>query len=338
MNSERSLEQVVYYPDFEVQDETWLKFSLLYMDKLMPIIPHDARSSLSDRFRKLETETDLLQPHQPEGNYEYGRKASSDAVEEIERILRAPQRFEHCFRSRDFVGRWKTPSTWTVDLYHKKFRNIFSDFLLGQRLARLSDNGVKMHPELASVYMTILAHVIADRSKLPAMTDFQELDDVAMALRQAPPASGTTATVGKVQIELLIPQLQYVPLDKVIKFRKKSGTSEQRQALHAYLKERLELFEQGQIPGVITIPGNILTDLSDELISSGVGTVNMGISCWALINSAPEATNEPVQFLGAASALAVASTISIRKAWKHTKTTRLSRKYVARLRGLNDSR
>ena len=34
------MKELLYYPGFEVKDETWLKFALLYLDHISPIIPY----------------------------------------------------------------------------------------------------------------------------------------------------------------------------------------------------------------------------------------------------------------------------------------------------------
>ena len=36
---EAKMKSMVYYPGFEVQNEKWLKFALLYFEELRPIIP-----------------------------------------------------------------------------------------------------------------------------------------------------------------------------------------------------------------------------------------------------------------------------------------------------------
>jgi hypothetical protein len=40
------LKKLIYYPSFEAEDINWLKFALLYIDVLKPIIPRsgDAQS------------------------------------------------------------------------------------------------------------------------------------------------------------------------------------------------------------------------------------------------------------------------------------------------------
>ena len=34
-----NLKSLLYYPNFEIANKTWLKFALLYIDELRPIIP-----------------------------------------------------------------------------------------------------------------------------------------------------------------------------------------------------------------------------------------------------------------------------------------------------------
>ena len=41
----------MYYPNFEIQDQNFLKFALLYIDEISPIIPENARETLSDPMR-----------------------------------------------------------------------------------------------------------------------------------------------------------------------------------------------------------------------------------------------------------------------------------------------
>lgn len=34
------MKELLYYPGFEIKNETWLKFALLYLDHISPIIPY----------------------------------------------------------------------------------------------------------------------------------------------------------------------------------------------------------------------------------------------------------------------------------------------------------
>src|ERR1039457_1576248 len=89
------MRQLIYYPGFEVMDVEWLKFALLYLDKLSPIIPYSADIFLSDTHRMLAEETDLISPHRP--SYEEGDNATRDAMDKIESILQHPERYERIF-------------------------------------------------------------------------------------------------------------------------------------------------------------------------------------------------------------------------------------------------
>jgi len=88
------MKNLLYYPGFEVRDTTWLKFALLYLDELRPIIPDNPfreEHYLSDDARRVKNDTDLIHPYQPK--YEEGAAASLMACDEFEKYLRNPERY-----------------------------------------------------------------------------------------------------------------------------------------------------------------------------------------------------------------------------------------------------
>ena len=76
------MHKLLYYPDFEIQDQNFLKFALLYIDEIKPIIPKCARETLSDSMRNILKSTDLINPYAP--NYESGYVASLTAIKYLE--------------------------------------------------------------------------------------------------------------------------------------------------------------------------------------------------------------------------------------------------------------
>ena len=57
------MKELLYYPGFEVKDETWLKFALLYLDHISPIIPYinaPEESYLTPTFIKVKEHSDLI--------------------------------------------------------------------------------------------------------------------------------------------------------------------------------------------------------------------------------------------------------------------------------------
>ena len=85
------MESLLYYPGFEVENINWLKFALLYLNKLRPIIPPDGDKYLSDNFKFINDETDLIDKYRP--NYEEGFNATLDAIDVIDKILSHPDRY-----------------------------------------------------------------------------------------------------------------------------------------------------------------------------------------------------------------------------------------------------
>lgn len=45
------MRELIYYPSFEVRNREWLKFALIYLEYLDPIIPESGDVHLSDEYR-----------------------------------------------------------------------------------------------------------------------------------------------------------------------------------------------------------------------------------------------------------------------------------------------
>jgi hypothetical protein len=74
------MKKLIYYPNFEPPNLTWLKFALLYLDKLESIVPLERQHLISDDYRRLMNETDLVGMYSP--SYNETERASVKAVEE----------------------------------------------------------------------------------------------------------------------------------------------------------------------------------------------------------------------------------------------------------------
>jgi len=56
----------IYYPGMEVRDELWLKFALLYLERLAFVFTVSEKSGLTALLETLRQQTDLLaEPPQP---------------------------------------------------------------------------------------------------------------------------------------------------------------------------------------------------------------------------------------------------------------------------------
>lgn len=86
------MKHVVYYPGIEVKNQNWLKFALLFFDKVDTIVPEEGNRLISDLYKQIEDETGFLKRYKPE--YKEDVKASLDSIDQFERILRTPERFD----------------------------------------------------------------------------------------------------------------------------------------------------------------------------------------------------------------------------------------------------
>lgn len=59
------MEPLIYYPTFEPPSDIWLKFSLLYFENFKPIGAYNRRHLISNNFRLVEQETDLVSLYEP---------------------------------------------------------------------------------------------------------------------------------------------------------------------------------------------------------------------------------------------------------------------------------
>ena len=62
------MKELLYYPGFEIKNETWLKFALLYLDHISPIIPYINASEkyyLTPTFLKVKNNSDLISIKRP---------------------------------------------------------------------------------------------------------------------------------------------------------------------------------------------------------------------------------------------------------------------------------
>src|SRR3712207_3641146 len=112
------MRELIYYPDFEVKDANWLKFALLYLRRLDSIVPETANENLSELYRKLRSETDLLALHRPDP--EEGRDATRDAIGYAEDILKHSTLYDI---SQEELESWRRPEKHDYILWRAKYHD-----------------------------------------------------------------------------------------------------------------------------------------------------------------------------------------------------------------------
>ncbi len=94
----------IYYPGMEVRDELWLKFALLYLERLAFVFTVSEKSGLTTLQQTLEQETDLL-AERPDATF---FATITPQLESQLSGLLAPDFVRHkVFGNKELVTRWR---------------------------------------------------------------------------------------------------------------------------------------------------------------------------------------------------------------------------------------
>ncbi len=324
------MKSLLYYPGFEVRSEDWLKFALLYLDELHPIIPEAGERYLSDTVETIRSETDLIWPDSPD--YEEGCAATLDAIELVNRMLQNPRDYGDIIGDREYPANWRLLQNHQYTLFEAKYTPAWKEFCLSEGLAITSDEGLRLARPLGLIYMSFLAHTISEARGTPPITDYEEMDHISILTRKASPSTRKKTAIAKSIIQLKLPaNISALDIRKLIAHRESEGFKERLHAFHSELEKHLTEVEAGETDRTfLDSRGSTINEFSDEIVSLGVGVAGFSLGVWLLL-SKPASTVEYAKEVTAGTALTVGSVISIRNTWKNTKTKRLTRKYLGKL-------
>ncbi len=323
------MQNLIYYPTFEATNEAWIKYSLLYIDNFNPIIPKEGDRYLSDVFRRIQSETDLINAHRP--TYEEGNNATIRAIKEVEYILEHPYRFASVFNSANIVREWKAKERWDDEVFSGKYTYDWKMFCIENSLAEESDNGLKMSDRLAMLYMTILAKEIAYHRHASPITDLEEYDGYAIYSQTTKRKTEEQIDLAKGIIDLQIPELERVSIPRLIEFRN------QNRGLLRQFNIQLDEFYRGITEA--KTPENFVNDfqsiyseLQKNFLSIGVGLTTITLGAYILINK-PEATHpEYLKQISKGTAFVLSSIFALNNYYKKTKSQRFCRRYLTNLK------
>lgn len=332
------MEKLIYYPGFEVKDPDWLKFALLYINELNPIIPFTGDNFLTDLHHRLSEETDLINPHRP--NYEEGNNATFDAIDIADKIVRNPMRYLRLFGTSKIIEKWRQPENHDFTLFEDKYTHEWEQFCRKEKFSTRSNYGIKLPKDLGLIYMTLLAQAVADARGISPITDYSELDRFSILIRRPSFPIQKKMQTAKGIINLKLPtNLQSIEIDKIIRVRNKPQFKKGLKSFHQELNNFLTNIEDGESAfDFVKSYERIWSDFSDEIVQFGTGVSTFGLGVWILINSSDITTAKYLkEVVSAGAALSIGSIISIRNAWKKTQAKRFTRKYLADLKKIDDN-
>lgn len=235
------MHKLLYYPNFEIQDQNFLKFALLYIDEIRPIIPERLRDSLSDSMKNILNYTDLINPYSP--SHSDSNLASIAAIQHLER-----RAFAESYGRRVKCNNSKTRD---YTLYFDKYTYEFEDYCLENGLCERCNEGIILNKDVAFVYMSILAEIISKETETDMITDIEKYSDPA--LRYLDHSSRINIDkLGAIQreIQFYVPVDMYrIPLNKFIELRSDSKFETARKNFVAELNIVLDSYDEN-ISGV----------------------------------------------------------------------------------------
>lgn len=272
------MNNLLYYPNFEIQDSNFLNFALLYLDEIRPIVPDSAQNILSQTMRDIMHDTNLIVRYIPDS--EDGIFASIAAIRYLETCLsygKGPYSWEKeskIFKQKDYT------------LYQEKFSFEFEQFCLENDLAERCNEGIKLNKKVAFIYMSILADYISKKNELDAITDCpQYADERIRGAIPRNPSLYRKMEMARTELEFHIPvDMRNVQTDKVIQLRASSKFEEARKHFVREYNIILEKTERGESVGDLKDYFSCKSEIYSMMIEAGIAIETVGLFIYSFAN------------------------------------------------------
>ncbi len=229
------MKNLLYYPTFEPLNEKWLKYALIYIDNFSPIIPKIGEKKLTPDFKKIKEKTDLIVTINPQ--YEQASLASLDTIERIDLIEKNPDFYRDTFDVPNIIRSFENADNWNYEIFYEKFNPSFKDELIRRKYAQESPNGIITSSELAKLFMTFLANRIAQKGDNYPITDDKKTKKLSITLNSINYGNDNKQELAESIIDLKVPNLHEIPLEKFIEFRNADGIKELRENFNKKLND-----------------------------------------------------------------------------------------------------
>lgn len=320
--------EVLYYPNIEFFDETWLKASLCLWDKIYRIVPSSYNPKDSDEI-KIAVDNGLVE------NIRLNSPDLSQTAELFELYLKKAPIVPAAVESWDNID---------VRLHPEKVDARILPILEGMAKKFDPDGFLKISEEVSNIYMLFLADVISKRRGISKLTDDGDMFAIMhyfandANFNECVYSDEAKEVTSSLVIASLLPKgLEYMSINEVINFRK--NTTEGRIAFREsidqlvselclvedadFTKERINEFQkeiESNNKSIIKQTGKILHDFKYSLLTIGLPTSMSALALLAGANNAFDLTKiGSACFIGAVSALADASRTK-RPYWKTSDT------------------
>lgn len=248
------MKNLIYYSNFESNDLNWLKFALLYIDNFSPIVPDTGVEFLSELYKKLQFETDLLNLQRP--GIGAGMRATEKAIEYVTKVLQNPHFYADELHSQNIVRNWKDKEKQTYTLFDEKYAGNWRWFCEENDFVKDSKQGIDISKSLGEIYMTFLAQEVAYEKEASPITDSKYLDELSMKIKSKDVTNDNKIEVAKSIIEYKLPlDFSKISIDKVIEIRSKPDFKLKQSAFQNELDKVYKKLEK------VSTPMNLVTHI-----------------------------------------------------------------------------
>lgn len=326
------MKKFIYYPNLEPPNTEWLKFSILYMEKFESIVPYGRQHLISDEYRRLLNETDLVEMYSPE--FMQGERASIKSIEEAQRFLQNPYGRGPLMNRINIERSWRTERNWTYQIFSEKFSYQFGEFCEQEGIGRRNGEGLILPKELAFLFMTHLAQEISYERNGSVITDNVEFDNYSNFSKIYNPGVRNRNKFMKGIINLLVPaNISDISFERLIEFR-----NQNRERITAF-NNQINLLEESIGNGVterqfINSFNEIYSELTREIVLMGIGLASIPFAAYMLINNPQALSAEYSKEILGALGIGIGGTYAIKRALFDTREKRLCKKYLTNVERL----
>ncbi|MCX3266626.1 hypothetical protein [Pedobacter agri] len=326
------MKKYIYYPNFEPPENEWLKFSTLYLDKFESIIPYNRQHLVTDEYRKLQSETDLVDFFSPE--YHQGEQASLKAINEADRILKRTYEASFLFNRINVFRDWKNPSSWDYQIYGEKFSYSWAEFCESEKIGIRNSDGIKLPKSLAFLYMTHLAKEIAFERNGNIITDNLEYDRYTSYSQIKSTNTNVRDKFIRGIIKLQVPKnINDISFDTLIEFRNRN-----RELINSF-NSQINIIENLIGNGIseqqfIDDYNYTLNEIIREIVKLGIDIATVPLAFYTLAQNSDALNQEYIKEILGGLSIIGGGYYGIRKSLYDKRDERMCKKYLARLHHL----
>ena len=242
LNTDDPMKTYIYYPGMEVRDELWLKFALLYLERLAFVFTVSEKSGLTALLDTLRQQSDLLaKPPEPAFF-----AAITPQIESQITGLVAPDFVRHkVFGNKELIARWRTPANHDCFCPAQPGLERLHGFCLTHGFATQDEGGIRMARRFANLLSMRLAREWALANEGALITDHDYLDRLLHLLESRYHNRGGQDCF-HLEIPLQVPtHLADISFAELVSLRGRSGFRQQLAAFHLALDALLAMLGSG---------------------------------------------------------------------------------------------